>query len=171
MHHHTSCLFVGPLVCRAEDGRWTLVGVSIIKISKTNKQRTKQILKHCQQWQSSSSPRPPAGAPSAMQTGAFAFDFNFAIAFAFAFVIAFDFAIVIAFAIAYHCCTSVAISYQPFNQSTMMTFQLSPPPGTVYLEVETIHTIPVYLVHPLMTFHPQVHPWGVGQDPKYARLD
>ena len=96
-----------------------------------------------------------------MQTGAFAFDFNFSIAFAFAFaiVIAFDFAIVIAFAIAYHCCTSVAISYQPFNQSTMMTFQLSPPPGTVYL------------VHPLMTFHPQVHPWGVGQDPKYAGLD
>ena len=121
MHHHTSCtlsLFVGPLVCRAEDGRWTLVGVSIIKISKqTNKQRTKQILKHCQQWQSSSSSRPPAGAPSAMQTGAFAFDFNFAFAFAFAIVIAFDFAIVIAFviafAIAYHCCTSVAISISP----------------------------------------------------------
>ena len=96
-----------------------------------------------------------------MQTGAFAFDFDFAFAFAFAIVIAFDFAIVIAFAIAYHCCTmhNCRHLYQPFNQSTMMTFQLSPPPGTVYL------------VHPLMTFHLQVHPWGVGQDPKYAGLD
>ena len=60
----------------------------------------------------------------------------------------FDFAIAFAFAFAIVIAFAIAYHlhisrhlYQPFNQS------------------------------PMMTFHLQVHPWGVGQDPKYAGLD